>query len=143
MSEMPNDELVLGGVEHIVHDYATLVLTGEGIPKGIPLPWNGPVEQSFHVQCRKFAYFFKNKGHGDDILAKHYIDPDATFDLATWEHWWGHHEKHLFHLTYARVRNKRPWTGYEEDRLFLKEFQQAWRKFWRFHLATSTNSAAG
>ncbi len=88
-------------VKDIVHDYSTLVLTGEAIPTGkMGIPWNGPVEQSFLVNCRKFAHFFLNKGMKGkpDILSKHYLPSPITFCLPTWELWFDHHDKFLFHI---------------------------------------------
>jgi hypothetical protein len=127
---MPDHSELLGGVRHIVHDYATLVSTGTGILKGVPAPWNGPVEQSFIVQCRKFAHFFQNRERRHpDIFAKHYVGSSITFDLPTWDGWYDHMDKHLFHLSYARVSNIREWTGRPENGLFLDEFRGAWKKF--------------
>jgi hypothetical protein len=132
---MPTDWERERGVEHIVHDYATLVLTGEGIPKGanvgIHEPWNGPIEQSFIVSCRKFAHFFLNldKKRRHDMFAKHFVDPAITFDLPTWELWCDHHDKHLFHLSYGRVHSTTPWDGYKENKMFFEELRAAWRKF--------------
>jgi hypothetical protein len=38
-------------------------------------------------------------------------------------------DKHLFHLSYARVSNERVWTGRPENGLFLDEFRASWKKF--------------
>lgn len=131
---MPTDLELEGGVEHIVHDYSTLVLTGEAIPKGvIPVPWNGPAEQSFIISCRKFVDFFRTKNKFErDMLAKDYVGPFITFDFPAWsdEQWAAHHNTHLFHLSYGRVdKNQRKWDGYRENKLFYQEIQVAWRKF--------------
>ena len=137
MSYKPTPDELKRGVEHIVHDYATLVLTGEAIPTGkMGIPWNGPVEQSFLVNCRKFAHFFLNKGMRDkpDILSEHYLTSPKTFSLPTWGLWFDHHDKHLFHLSYARTGpSHRPWTGDPEDRDFFRELRSAWREFLLAH----------
>lgn len=129
----PTDDQLKGGVEHIVHDYATLVLTGEAIPTGkMGIPWNGPVEQSFLVNCRKFAHFFLNKGMPGkpDILSMHYLPAPKVFSLPTWDRWFDHHDKHLFHLSYARTDpSNRKWTGDPEDRDFFRELRAAWIGF--------------
>src|ERR1700722_15069648 len=131
---MPTDIELERGVEHIVHDYSVLVLTGEAIPTGtIPLPWNGPAEQSFIVSVRKFADFFNNKRkHSKDMIAEDYIGASHNFFFPTWQDEEGnrHHNAHLFHLSYIRCDpTQRPWDGYRENRLFFEEIKAAWRKF--------------
>ena len=37
---------------------------------------------------------------------------------------------HLLHLSYGRVDNTRPWTGYDDlNKEILEEFRAAWKKF--------------
>jgi len=129
---MPTDYDIEHGVKDLVHDYTTLVLTGEGIPRGVPEPWNGPVEQSFLVSIRKFVDFFMNRRKfPDDMIAEDYVGGSVSFSFPTWkgEEWEKFHNTHLFHLSYGRVRNTRPWDGYRENVLFFDEIQAAWRKF--------------
>ncbi len=130
---MPTDDEIEKGVEHLVHDYTTLVLTGAGIPRGIPIPWNGPVEQSFLMSCRKFVDFFTNRKMRDNgMIAEDYVPGWKPFSFPTWngENWQNHHNTHLFHLSYGRVGNiSKPWTGYRENPHFLEEIQAAWRDF--------------
>lgn len=126
----PSDLELKQGVEHIVHDYGTLVLTSQRIPR-VPPPWNGPVEQSFLVSIRKFIDFFANeRKYSKDMIALDYA-PSETFSFPTWsdESWGHHHNTFLFHLSYKRVDpSQRPWDGYRENKLFFDEIQVAWRK---------------
>lgn len=130
---MPTDYEIEKGVEHLVHDYTTLVLTGVGIPRGVPVPWNGPVEQSFLVSIRKFVDFFTNrKLRENGMMAIDYVPGWEAYPFPTWkgEEWQDHHNTHLFHLSYGRVSDTaKEWTGYRENILFFDEIQSAWRKF--------------
>jgi len=126
-------EDLLAAAKHIVHDYSTLVLTGVAIAKGsISAPFNGPLEQSFHISCRKFAHFFENKRSKRglrDMMARQFVGRGVKFKFPTWTKWAQHMDKHLFHLSYDRFKNKRPWHGYAENPAFLREFQIAWKLF--------------
>ncbi len=132
LSPMKDRNILLRSAEHIVHDYATLVLTGTKVHAGVPEPLNGPVEQSFHVQCRNLGNFFKSTRSNcvhDEMLAHHFIGKRVRFNLSAWTAWDRHMNTHLFHLSYDRLKNTRRWTGYGENQAFLEEFRAAWRLF--------------
>jgi hypothetical protein len=127
-----NEAKVLKAVHHVVHDYTNLVSAGTLIYQSPRPPLNSHVQYSFIVQCRKFAHFFKNKvarGGADDILAEHFVGKKVIFKFKEWSAWDDHMDKHIFHLSYGRVKNTRPWTGHTENREMLDEFRAAWRLF--------------
>jgi hypothetical protein len=121
----------LKAVRHVVHDYVNLVSAGTLLYRPLRPPFNSHVQYSFIVQCRKFAHFFLNqasRGH-DDILASHFVGKKIKFGFKEWSKWFDHMDKHIFHLSYGRVKNTRPWTGYAENREMLEQFRTAWRLF--------------
>ena len=115
-----------------VHDYANLVSGEKEIYRHPPPPLNSHVQYSFLVQCRKFGIFFatKESNHPEDIVASHFLGHKIAVDLSEWTAWGDHMNTHLFHLSYLRVDNTRPWTGYEDlNKRMLAQFRAAWRKF--------------
>ena len=85
---------------------------------------------------RSFAKFFSNlrfrNTHvkGDiDIIAKDFVSPKVRFKLPNWAKWDDHMNAHLFHLSYLRTRNSRPWNPHPEIQKMLMESQAAWKFF--------------
>lgn len=121
----------MAAVQHIVHDYAVLVSAGMEVTKSHRAPLNHHVQYSFLVQCRNFGEFFSRKParRKNDIQARNFIGRKTTFKFKEWSKWATHMDKHLFHLTYDRVKNTRLWKGGNDNSVLLAEFQAAWRTF--------------
>ena len=62
-------------------------------------------------------------------MAKHFVGSKVRFKLREWSKWDDHMDKHIFHLSYGRIKNARAWTGHTENREILNEFRAAWRLF--------------
>jgi hypothetical protein len=52
----------------------------------------------------------------------------VTFDLSNWVLWHEAMNKQLLHVTFNRVERPQKWNGHDENKLFLAEFQGAWKK---------------
>jgi hypothetical protein len=129
---MTEEEKRLAAVRHMVHDYTNLVSAGTLIHQSPKPPLNSHVQYSFIVQCRKFADFFSNRVSRlgkDDMMAKHFVGSKVRFTSKEWKKWEDHMNAHLFHLSYKRVKNTRPWTGYGVNQAILDEFRADWRLF--------------
>lgn len=124
MVRLPQDRL--RGIHHVVHDYVNLVSAGELVLTDLPPRINSHVQHCFLMNSRTLANFFMNRGEWDDIKSKHYLTSKVKFSLPIWESWRKHMDKHLMHLTYARIDNKRPWVGGPVNRQILQEMQSAW-----------------
>ncbi|MGI8785169.1 MAG: hypothetical protein ACR2L2_16145 [Acidobacteriota bacterium] len=131
---MTEEKKRLAAVEHIVHDYANLISSGEMLrphfdPILIP-PANTHVQHAFLLNCRKLGDFFQAHGKKpNDMFAKHFPDADvAEFDLSVCKKWRVHIDKQLAHLTYDRLNSKKSWDGSANQPL-LEELRKAWRLF--------------
>ena len=107
---------------HVVHDYAYLVAAGNDTQNPLSHPFNHYAERTFLVHCRAFAGFFKHGGDTRDMYAKDLVDTPTTQTLDTWTSWHDHLDKHLAHLSKARIDNTRPWTGADNKKI-LDGFQ--------------------
>jgi hypothetical protein len=130
---MTDEELCLAAVHHVVHDYANFVSSGEVIfnNPGPQPPLNTHVQHAFLMNCRKMAHFFQHGPNGKDIVSADFFPPRCKprFRFPVWNKWAKPMDWQMLHLTYSRVLNPVPWDGYKENRLFLNEFQQAWKLF--------------
>ena len=64
------------------------------------------------------------------MYAKHFIDQPVNDQcLQTWGKWHDHVDKHLAHLSIARITNTRPWTG-DDIKEILEGFRRLWRDFY-------------
>ena len=64
------------------------------------------------------------------MYAKHFIDQPVNDQcLQTWGKWHDHVDKHLAHLSIARITNTRPWTG-DDNKEILEGFRRLWRDFY-------------
>jgi hypothetical protein len=130
----PDERRCLLAIEHIVHDYANLVSGGKEISNLHAPPLNSHIQYSFLVNCRKFGVFFSSKPprHQGDMWFRHFVQKNIVFNLKEWTKWSDHMNTHLFHLSYGRIDNSRPWRGYEGvNTRILDDFRTAWRKFRR------------
>ena len=129
---MTEEEKRKAAVQHVVHDYANLVSARTEICRFPKPPLNSHVQYSFLVGCRKFGIFFSSTPprHKDEIVACHFLRKKVSFDLTEWSKWRDHMNVHLLHLSYGRVDDTRPWTGYDDlNKEILEEFRAAWKKF--------------
>lgn len=115
--------------EHVVHDYAYLLVSGQDTQNSLAGPYNHYAERTFLVHCRSFAKFLSNGNDQRDMYARHFVDSMPQISLPTWTSWADHIDKHLMHLTKARTTNSIPWTG-AANKDFLSEFKGAWAKFY-------------
>ena len=119
----------VAAVHHVVHDYTNLVSAGELVQTELSDRINSHVQHIFLMNCRTLAYFFTNGGRPDDIKSEDFLTGEMTFTLPTWEDWRDQMDKHLMHLTYARVDNTRPWSGGVDNQKILQEMQSTWALF--------------
>ena len=136
---MITEQRLLKAVIHVVHDYANLVssgtmtISGTHSNKVLEPPVNTHVCHAFLVNCRKMFEFFtyqpSMKTIQDDIKAKHFLESNIVFDLSNWALWHKPMNKQLLHITFTRVTRPKVWDGTDENRLFLAEFQNAWKLF--------------
>ncbi len=120
---------LVAAVEHIVHDYSYLIVSGEDTQRPLPSPYNHYAERTFLVHCRSMAKFFSKGADQRDMYAKDFVVAMPQIDLSVWDCWRDHIDKHIMHLTQARIKNKVPWTGSDNSRM-LKQFRTAWRDFY-------------
>lgn len=129
----PLDEPTLENcIEHIVHDYANLVSTGElkrqqGDRMAPPIDTH--VGEAFLLNCRKMYDFFvkPERGRGEDDLGVEMYLPAGSipaFNLDSWKRWHKTMNKQLFHVTATR---NTPYPGHHYDMLILDEFHAAWK----------------
>ncbi len=116
-------------VEHIVHDYSYLIVSGEDTQNSLRGPYNHYAERTFLVHCRSLAKFFSMETDSRDMYARDFVDTMPRVELATWDCWRDHIDKHIMHLTQKRITNRVPWTG-SDNKQMLKEFRAAWRDFY-------------
>jgi hypothetical protein len=116
-------------VEHVVHDYSYLMVAGHDTQNSVPSPCNHYAERTFLVHCRVFAGFFSDGKDSRDMYARDFVDTMPQVAHPEWDRWHDHIDKHLMHLTKARVINKVPWTG-APNKIFLAEFRQIWKDFY-------------
>jgi hypothetical protein len=121
---------LVAAVEHIVHDYSYLMVSGHDTQKPLDGPYNHYAERTFLVHCRSFAEFLMNKAHRRDMCATDFVDTMPPIALDTWNRWHDHIDKHLMHLSQLRVGNPVPWTG-SCNKPMLEEFIVAWGVFYR------------
>ena len=114
---------------HIVHDYASLVTAGRDTTRsGLSYPFNHYAERTFLVHCRALAKFFSSENDGRDVYASHFTATPFVRTLSVWQQWSDHIDKHLMHLTKARITKPGRWTG-EPNSAILAEFEQTWADF--------------
>jgi hypothetical protein len=134
---MIKQEKLQKAVHHVVHDYANLVssgtmaVQGHHLGRGFDPPVNTHISHAFLVNCRKMDEFFKFPPRKGYIRAKDFLTYEVNFDLPNWISWRGAMIEQLIHVTIARVENRREWKGYNENKLFLNEFMNAWKEFLR------------
>ena len=63
------------------------------------------------------------------MYAGDFVSVPIVRSLTTWNGWHEHIDKHLAHLTKARITNSRSWTG-TDNKTILDEFQTTWRDFY-------------
>ena len=114
---------------HIVHDYAFLIVAGHDTQNGLSNPYNHYAERTFLVHCRAFAKFFSNEKDNRDMYARDFVDVMPAVNHPVWNYWHDHIDKHIMHLTRARITNQVPWTGADNKKMF-EEFQNAWQAFY-------------
>jgi hypothetical protein len=114
--------------KHVVHDYAWLVAAGTDTGRVMPGRTNHYAERTFLVHCRAFAGFFSSGTDHRDMYARHFVANPRSPQLRAWEKWHKHIDRQLMHLTKARVKNKRPWTGADNE-LILESFRKTWGEF--------------
>jgi hypothetical protein len=118
-------------VKHVVHDYTYLVVAGTDTQNHLPHPFNHYAERTFLVHCRAMAKFFENGRDARDMYARDFLQTPITRNLATWDHWHDHVDKHLAHLTIGRLdKNVVPWMG-TQNKDFLREFRAMWEEFYK------------
>jgi hypothetical protein len=115
-------------VKHVVHDYVYLVTAGTDLQRSQTPPFNHYAERTFLVHCRALGDFFSDGNDRRDLHARDFTRTPFVRELPAWDHWRGHIDKHLMHLTKARITNTIPWTG-EPNKSFLEEFRAVWREF--------------
>lgn len=115
--------------EHIVHDYASLLVAGQDTQGGLASPYNHYAERTFLVHCRSFGKFFSDESDPRDMYARHFVDVMPAISLPAWAQWRTHVDRHLMHLTIARTAKTARWTG-EPNKAFLAQFKAAWEAFY-------------
>lgn len=121
---------VNAAVKHVVHDYVCLVAAGvDTTERYLPFPLNHYAERTFLVYCRGMGQFFSGKGRTTDVYARHFADGFVR-EVAVWEDWHDHVDKHLMHVTQARIDNKVEWTG-KWNAAILRAFRDTWEEFLR------------
>jgi capsid protein len=80
------------------------------------------------------AKFFENGSDTRDMYAKDFLQTPIIAKPTTGDLWRDHVDKHLAHLTIARVTNdattKVVWTG-AQNKDFLREFRAMWQEFYK------------
>jgi len=130
----------LGGILHVVHEYANFVSSAETVLSGCDIdgvvfkpPINTHISHAFYLNCRKLTDLFQNRlgPDKDDIVAEHYV-PGFKYPLPVCENWRVPMNKQLAHVTYTRDRDK---GGREIGRsaceALYKELKNAWGEFRR------------
>lgn len=113
------DAVLLGGIQHVVHEYANFVSSAKmrqtGKHRGTPLepPINTHIAHAFLLNCRKMACFFAGPlgcpttagppptPKWSDVFAVDYVD-NFTATLDHWCRWKDAVDKQLAHITYTR-----------------------------------------
>lgn len=130
----PSPQDKIDAIEHVVYEYANLISASYHSMNG-QAPWRTHSDDAFLLGYRKLRDFLLNDQRGkdgDDVLALDYLPKGLSrvWDLPTWEQEWREHmNKHLTHITYARVFKTREWDHRKWNPKLLAEFQVAWKQF--------------
>lgn len=119
---------------HVVHDYANLVSSGLLITDAKSnnellqiAPVNSHVWHAFYMNCRKMYEFFRYDPHDRYLRAGYFLASKIEFPFANWNNRvQSHMDAHMLHVGAGRLTNEVRWTG-GSDRLYLADFQEAWR----------------
>lgn len=127
----------IDAIRHIVYEYGNLMAAGHYSVHGQP-PWRTNCDDAFLLGCRKLGDFLHDEGTGDDVLSRDYLSPNLVqrWDLPIWKKEWRRvMNKHLAHITYARVSySGQEWNHQIWVPKLLREFNSAW---WDFREAVS------